>query len=164
MTTAAATRLYSDVQLEHICSYWATVTAPEVIGPLTEGVRVNVYVTDGEVSGPKMRGRVRPVGGDWLTLRADGVGVFDVRATIELEDGALIYTTYNGVADLGAGGYDRFLAGNPPAVVPFAHCTALLHCSSRLCVAEPPAMHRSWRGRHAADEGQLRHLCCEMRL
>src|SRR5829696_2751553 len=113
MTTAAAPRFYSDVQLEHICSYWATVTAPEVIGPLAEGVRVNVYVTDGEVSGPKMRGRVRPVGGDWLTLRPDGVGVLDVRATIELEDGALIYTTYNGVADLGAGGYDRFLAGNP---------------------------------------------------
>jgi hypothetical protein len=30
----------------------------------------------------------------------------------------LIYTTYSGVAELGADGYDRFLNGNPPAVVP----------------------------------------------
>lgn len=119
MTPAAGpTKLHNDVQLEHICSYWATLSPPEIIGPLAEGIRVNVYVTDGEVHGPKMRGRLRRVGGDWLSLRRDGVGVLDVRATIELDDGALIYTSYGGVADLGADGYDRFLAGNPPARVP----------------------------------------------
>jgi hypothetical protein len=117
-TATAIAKLHDDVQLEHICSYWATVSAPEVIGPLAEGVRVNVYVTDGEVFGPNIRGRLRPVGGDWLTLRPDGIGVLDVRATIELEDGALIYTTYGGIADLGADGYNQFLKGNPPPVVP----------------------------------------------
>src|SRR5579872_7491860 len=119
MTPAAGpTKFHNDVQLEHICSYWATLSPPEVIGPLAEGIRVNVYVTDGEVHGPKMRGHLRRVGGDWLSLRRDGVGVLDVRATIELDDGALIYTSYGGVADLGPDGYDRFLAGNPPARVP----------------------------------------------
>lgn len=119
MSTAAGTaRLHQDAQLEHICSYWATLTAPEVIGPLAEGLRVNVYVTDGEVSGPRMHGRIRRVGGDWLTLRQDGVAVLDVRATIELDDGALIYTTYGGVGDLGADGYRQFLAGTPPEKVP----------------------------------------------
>jgi hypothetical protein len=113
----STTKLHNEVQLEHICSYWATLSAPEIIGPLAEGLRVNVYVTDGEVSGPKMRGRLRRVGGDWLSLRPDGIGVLDVRATLELEDGALIYTTYGGVADLGPDGYERFLAGNPPARV-----------------------------------------------
>ena len=117
-TTRSATRLHDEVQLEHICSYWATLSAPEVIGPLAEGVRINVYVTDGEISGPQLRGRLRPVGGDWLTLRQDGVGILDVRATIALEDGALIYTTYSGVAEFGADGYDKFLNGNPPALVP----------------------------------------------
>jgi hypothetical protein len=114
MSSAAAVKLYGELQLEHICSYWATLSAPEVIGPLAEGVRIHVYVTDGEVFGPKMRGRFRRVGGDWLTLRPDGVGILDVRATLELEDGALIYTTYSGVADLGPDGYKRFLDGNPP--------------------------------------------------
>ena len=110
-------KLHDTVQLEHVCSYWATLSAPEVIGPLAEGLRINVYVTDGEVSGPKMHGRLRRVGGDWLSLRPDGIGLLDVRATFELEDGALIYTTYGGVADLGPDGYERFLAGNPPAKV-----------------------------------------------
>ncbi len=111
---ASTVTLHDAVQLEHICSYWATVSQPEVIGPLAEGIRVNVYVTDGEISGPKMRGRVRKVGGDWLSIRPDGIGVLDVRATFELEDGALVYTTYGGVAELGPDGYQRFLAGNPP--------------------------------------------------
>jgi hypothetical protein len=111
------TKLHADVQLEHICSYWATVSQPEVIGPVAEGVRVHVYVTEGEVFGPKMRGRLRPVGGDWLLLRTDGIAVLDVRATLELADGALIYTTYNGVAELGPDGYQRFLSGNPPPLV-----------------------------------------------
>jgi hypothetical protein len=108
----------SNLQLEHICSYWATLSPPEIIGPLAEGLRVNLYVTSGEITGPKMRGRLRNVGGDWLSLRPDGIGILDVRATLELEDGALIYTSYGGVADLGQDGYERFLAGNPPARVP----------------------------------------------
>jgi hypothetical protein len=116
--TPRTTKFHSEVQLEHICSYWASLSAPEIIGPLAEGLRVNVYVTDGEVFGPKMRGHLRRVGGDWLSLRTDGIGVLGVRATLELEDGASIYTTYGGVADLGPDGYQRFLEGNPPPRVP----------------------------------------------
>jgi hypothetical protein len=115
---AGSAKLYNDVQLEHICSYWATLSAPEIIGPLAEGLRINVYVTGGEITGPKLRGRLRTVGGDWLSLRPDGIGLLDVRATLELEDGALIYTSYSGVADPGHDGYERFLAGNPPARIP----------------------------------------------
>ena len=117
ISAAGTSKLHDEVHLEHICSYWATLSAPEVIGPLAEGLRVNVYVTDGEVFGPKMRGHLRRVGGDWLSLRPDGIGILDVRATLELEDGALIYTTYGGVADLGMDGYQQFLEGNPPARV-----------------------------------------------
>ena len=40
------------------------------------------------------------MGGDWLTLRSDGVGILDVRATLEADDGALIYTSYSGGDDL----------------------------------------------------------------
>ena len=116
--THGFTKFHNDVQLEHICSFWAVLSAPEVIGPLAEGLRINVYVTGGEVTGPKVRGRLRTVGGDWLSLRPDGIGLLDVRITIESHDGALIYMTYGGVADLGEDGYQRFLAGNPPARVP----------------------------------------------
>ena len=106
----------AEVELEYICSYWATLAPPEVIGPVPEGIRVNFYVTAGEVTGPKMRGKLRTVGGDWLLLRHDGVGVLDVRATLELDNGALIYTTYGGVVDLGPDGYKLFLQGVLPPI------------------------------------------------
>jgi len=114
MNAAATVNPVSSVDLEYICSYWATLASPEVVGPVAEGIRINLYVTDGEVSGPKMRGRLRTVGGDWLLLRTDGVGLLDVRATMELNDGALVYTTYGGVVDLGPDGYNQFLKGILP--------------------------------------------------
>lgn len=74
-------------------------------------------MTGGEITGPRMRGRPRSVGGDWLSLRPDGTSVLDVRATLELEDGALIDASYGGPADLDPDGWQRFLVGNPPAPV-----------------------------------------------
>jgi len=50
---------------------------PEVIGPGPEGLRVNFYITAARSRGPKLRGKVRPVGADWFTVRADGVGILD---------------------------------------------------------------------------------------
>ena len=105
--------------LEHICSYSAQLqNPPEVIGPVPEGLRVNFYVTSGEVTGPKIRGILRPVRGDWLTIRTDGIGLLDVRATIETHDHALIFIAYTGVGDLGEDGYHKFLQGALPARVP----------------------------------------------
>ena len=61
-----------------------------------------------------MPGRQRTVGGDWLLLRTDGVGLLDVRATMELNDGALVYTTYGASWILGPDGYNQFLKGILP--------------------------------------------------
>ncbi len=120
-----------EYNLEHLFSYNATLDPPEVIGPLPEGgVRVNLYVTGGEVNGPKVYGKLRPVGGDWLFLRPDGVGILDVRATIETREEALIYTTYTGVGDLGEDGYERFLQGELPS-------TTSLRIVPRLQTAHP---------------------------
>ena len=107
-----------DYKMEHIFSYKATLSEPEVIGVTPEGLRLNIYVTGGDVEGPRLRGKLRPVGADWLTIREDGVAVLDVRATIETHDGALIYVTYGAVGELGEDGYQRFLDGNPPTHFP----------------------------------------------
>ena len=104
-------------RLEHVFSYNAMLKPAEVIGPLPEGIRANFYVTSGEIDGPNLHGKIRPVGGDWLTIRSDGVAILDVRATIETEDGALIYTFYTGVTDAGEDGYERFLRQDLPPVL-----------------------------------------------
>ncbi|MCP5123506.1 MAG: DUF3237 domain-containing protein [Pseudomonadales bacterium] len=106
-------------ELEHICSVKVTLqNPPEVIGPTPDGLRLNIYITGGEVRGPRLNGKVLPVGADWLTIRSDGVGVLDIRATIETDDGALIYLSYQGLADAGEDGYEKFIEGNPPSPVP----------------------------------------------
>ena len=110
--------------LEHICSYSAQLqNPPEVIGPVAEGIRINFYVTSGEATGPKIRGILRPVSGDWFTIRTDGIGLLDVRATIETHDKALIFLAYTGVGDFGEDGYHKFLQGALPPSVPLRVAT-----------------------------------------
>ena len=119
-----------DYDLEHIFSYTATLDAPEVIGPVPEGIRANFYVRSGEVTGPKLQGKIRPEGGDWYTLRTDGVGILDVRGTVELDGGGLVYIAFTGVGDLGGDGYERFLRGDLPS-------TLALRVAPRLLTAHP---------------------------
>jgi Protein of unknown function (DUF3237) len=102
------------LELTHLFSYSATLQAPEVIGQVPEGIRVNFYVTGGIVHGPRLSGEVLPVGGDWLTLRRDGIAMLDVRATFRTVDGALVYVNYTGIGDLGVDGYEKFLRGQLP--------------------------------------------------
>lgn len=100
--------------MEHLFSFRAQVEKPQVIGATAEGLRVFFPVEDGELTGPRVRGRVLKGGGDWLVIRKDGVQLIDVRATVQTDDGALIYATYTGVADLGEDGYAQYLQGAGP--------------------------------------------------
>ena len=105
-------------ELEHIFSYSVGIHWPlEVIGETPVGLRMNTYIAGGEVWGPRVRGRVLPVGADWLTIRLDGIGMLDVRGTIETHDGALLYVSYTGVMELGPDGYQQILAGVSPGKV-----------------------------------------------
>jgi Protein of unknown function (DUF3237) len=118
-------------QLEHIFSFGAALeNPPEVIGPVAEGARANFYCLGGEVTGPKLQGKCRAVGGDWLTLRIDGISILDVRTTLESHDGALISISYTGVADSGIDGYQKFLGGILPARL-------VLHVTPRCQTAHP---------------------------
>jgi hypothetical protein len=101
-------------ELDYLFSFSAQLHPPEVIGPVAEGIRANFYVASGEVSGPRVNGIVRRVGGDWLIVRNDGVGMLDVRPIVETHDSALLYLVYSGVADLGAEGYHAFARGELP--------------------------------------------------
>jgi Protein of unknown function (DUF3237) len=65
------------------------------VGPTPHERRI-VYITGGKFNGPRLKGRVLPGGGDWLVVRPDGRAVLDVRACLETDDGAIIYTYYAG--------------------------------------------------------------------
>ena len=103
-----------EYSLEHIFSYQIQLQPPEMIGLVPDGIRVNVYTHQGTITG-KINGILRPVGGDWVIVRPDGMAITDVRGTIETVDGALIYLTYTGMMDLGENGYQKALADQFPA-------------------------------------------------
>jgi len=117
-------------ELEHVFSYCATIGKPQVVGPTAQGIRAIFPVVDGEVTGPKLHGKVLSGGGDWLTVRRDGVQLIDVRGTAQTDDGALVYVAYTGVGDLGEDGYERFLRGDVPDKIP-------LRAAARLETAHP---------------------------
>src|SRR5215212_3324289 len=75
--------------MEYLFSYTVYIL-PEVIGPLPEGIRVNLQAQGGTLNGPAVKGRIRPEGADTVYVRSDGIAVLDVRLTFETTDGALI--------------------------------------------------------------------------
>jgi len=70
---------------------------PQKLGTVPHGIRSIVPVTGGDFDGPRLRGMVLPGGGDWLLLRSDGVLELDLRVTLETDDHALIYMTFQGL-------------------------------------------------------------------
>jgi hypothetical protein len=61
------------------------------------GTRVIVDVTDMRIVGERLNARMKgSAAADWGTRAADGTVQLDVRATLETDDGALIFVQYNG--------------------------------------------------------------------
>lgn len=106
--------------LEYLASIRVPLREPELIGETPEGIRVHWfwYPAEGVVVGPNLNAKVRSLGGDWMTIRRDGVGVLDVRATLETSDGALLYVHYPGYFELGENGYQDFLNRRWPRRAP----------------------------------------------
>ena len=70
---------------------------PQKLGTVPHGIRSIVPITGGDFEGPRLRGKVLPGGGDWLLLRPDGVLELDLSITLETDDHALIYMTFQGL-------------------------------------------------------------------
>ncbi|MCL4798647.1 MAG: DUF3237 domain-containing protein [Burkholderiales bacterium] len=78
-------------RLELVFRAAVAVAAPRSLGRTPAGERRIVDITGGEVTGPKLAGRILPGGADWQIIRPDGTAVLEARYTIEATDGALVY-------------------------------------------------------------------------
>ncbi len=67
------------------------------LGQTPIGKRVIYTVKGGTFSGPKMKGKVRPAGGDWVLRLDSETTKLDVKLLLETEDGQLISSTYTGI-------------------------------------------------------------------
>jgi hypothetical protein len=88
--------MQNEPRLDFLYTITAELAAPIAIGECPHGNRQIVPVTGGSFEGPHLKGTVLAGGGDWLLVRPDGVGELDVRATLQTDDGALVYVTYRG--------------------------------------------------------------------
>ena len=73
------------------------VSTPLDFGQTQTGHRRIIPIAGGIVSGPRLQGRVLPVGADWQILRSDGAADLDARYIIQTDSGALISVVNHGV-------------------------------------------------------------------
>jgi len=92
-----ATRRETALNSQPLMTVRIAAAPPQALGTVPHGIRIIVPVTGGDFDGPRLRGRILPGGGDWLLLRPDGVLELDLRITLETDDHALIYTTFQGL-------------------------------------------------------------------
>jgi hypothetical protein len=92
------------IELVPLCTATLTLAEPFVIPDSPVGTRVIIEVEDFVVEGDRIRAKQKgKAGADWLSINAALLGTIDVRALLETDDGALIYTSYSGRLDLSAG-------------------------------------------------------------
>lgn len=84
--------------LTPLCTLEARLAAPLLLPNTPAGTRSILEVLSLNVTGPRLSARMKGhAAADWLILSPDGtIGTLDVRATIETDDGALIFMQYNG--------------------------------------------------------------------
>ena len=87
----------TSLSVEHLFTLTAKTSLAAAIVGGPQGTRMIVDASSGTFAGPKMKGTVKGPGGDWLTTRADGSALLDVRLLLETDDGALILMQYKGI-------------------------------------------------------------------
>lgn len=75
----------------------AEIEAPLAGGPSLGGNRLHIPITGGEITGPRLQGRVLPGGSDWPLLRTDGATQIEALYSIEASDGTPIMVRNNGL-------------------------------------------------------------------
>ena len=85
------------IRFQPLMTVRISAAPPQAFGPVPHGNRTFVPVSGGDFEGTRLRGRVLAGGGDWLLLRSDGVLELDLRITLETDDHALIYMTFQGL-------------------------------------------------------------------
>ncbi|MEJ0069647.1 MAG: DUF3237 domain-containing protein [Pseudomonadota bacterium] len=83
--------------LEHVFDVAVRVAVPLAIGETGAGLRRVVDILGGDVTGPRLQGRIRSGGADFQLIRATGLTELHARYVIEAADGAPIYVENSGI-------------------------------------------------------------------
>jgi hypothetical protein len=102
------------IQLQHLFELKLWVEPIVEIGQTPYGQRRISPIKGGSFQGERLSGHVHASpAGDWLLVRNDGVLTLNVRITLECEDHALIYMSYEGLRHGPQEVMDKLAKGEP---------------------------------------------------
>ena len=103
-------------EMDHLARVTAPLEkTPTMIGDTPEGLMIVFPLGQGgSLRGPKLNGSIEHVGGDWMRVRPDGVGISEVRVVVDCDDGAKLLGEYSGVVNFGRDGYEALSRGGGP--------------------------------------------------
>lgn len=117
--------------LEFVTCIHVDVAAPLELGEDSRGRRRFIPITGGHFSGPGLNGQVLPGGGDWQTLRPDGVAELEARYFLQTGEGDLIEVTNTGYRHASEDVMARLVNGEVvPAEAYYFQTTPRLHTTS----------------------------------
>lgn len=88
------------IELVPLMTATINLREPIMLPNTPSGTRVIVEVASASFEGDRIKGKQKGVAAaDWLTVGPEGTGTLDVRATLETDDGALIFSSYRGRLD-----------------------------------------------------------------
>jgi hypothetical protein len=92
------------LELIPLCTATVTLAEPIVLAGTPGGTRMILEVVDARTEGERLTSRIKgSANADWVLVGPDGTAALDVRATLETDDGALVYVQYTGRNDLSGG-------------------------------------------------------------
>jgi hypothetical protein len=100
------------MRLEPLLRMRVTLGKRYSIGQIPKGHRNVWTLAGGTVEGPRIRGTVAPVGGEFELIDSDGVYHIDVRMVIVTDDEATIFVQYFGIANTPPEVRERYRAGD----------------------------------------------------
>jgi Protein of unknown function (DUF3237) len=98
----------TSMQTEYLMTLHAPLDAPQAID---QSLLIYNVQSGGWVDGPRIKGKFVGPGADWLRVMPSGVFRLDVRATIQTDDGELVYVSYGGAIQCSKEQADRINAG-----------------------------------------------------
>lgn len=86
------------LELVPLCAVDAELAERIVLPGTPSGTRAILEVLSLQLIGTRLKAKLKGrAAADWLTMSLDGkIGTLDVRATLETDDGALVFMQYNG--------------------------------------------------------------------
>src|ERR1700759_2173149 len=107
-----------ELKSEFLFDLTLDLNPPQVVGPGLQGTRLIFPFKNGYVKGDKINGKILECGADWGLIPDSTTFKIDVRATMQTDDGALIFITYSGYNHANAKNFAKIIDGKGSELSP----------------------------------------------